>query len=215
MEIIIFGAPGVGKGTQAKILSTQLNIPHISTGDILRDAISKGTVMGLKAKELVENGELVPDDIVAGIVDEVLTDSKSRKGFILDGFPRTLDQAKLLQPILEKNKIKNYVILFLNAEDEIIINRLSQRRLCTNCKSIVSLKDIINGNKCPKCASVDTLIRRKDDDVEVITRRVELFHNTTAPVIDYYKEKVKVIIIDGTKSIKEVSDRIKEELGII
>jgi adenylate kinase len=214
MEIIIFGAPGVGKGTQAKILSTQLNIPHISTGDILRDAISKGTNMGLKAKELVENGELVPDDIVAGIVDEVLSDSKARKGFILDGFPRTLEQAKLLQPILEKTKIKNYVILFLDAEDEIIINRLSQRRLCTNCKSIVSLKEIVNGNTCPKCGSVDTLIQRKDDDVEVITRRVELFHNTTAPVIDYYKEKVKVIIIDGTKSIKEVSSRIFEELGI-
>lgn len=214
MEIIIFGAPGVGKGTQAKILSTQLNIPHISTGDILRDAISKGTNMGLKAKELVENGELVPDDIVAGIVDEVLSDSKARKGFILDGFPRTLEQAKLLQPILEKTKIKNYVILFLDAEDEIIINRLSQRRLCTNCKSIVSLKEIVNGNTCPKCGSVDTLIQRKDDDVEVITRRVELFHNTTAPVIDYYKEKVKVIIIDGTKSIKEVSSRIFKELGI-
>lgn len=214
MEIIIFGAPGVGKGTQAKILSTQLNIPHISTGDILRDAISKGTNMGLKAKELVENGELVPDDIVAGIVDEVLSDSKARKGFILDGFPRTLEQAKLLQPILEKINIKNYVILFLDAEDEIIINRLSQRRLCTNCKSIVSLKEIVNGNICPKCGSVDTLIQRKDDDVEVITRRVELFHNTTAPVIDYYKEKVKVIIIDGTKSIKEVSSRIFEELGI-
>ena len=214
MEIIIFGAPGVGKGTQAKILSTQLNIPNISPGDILRDAISKGTNMGLKAKELVENGELVPDDIVAGIVDEVLSDSKARKGFILDGFPRTLEQAKLLQPILEKINIKNYVILFLDAEDEIIINRLSQRRLCTNCKSIVSLKEIVNGNICPKCGSVDTLIQRKDDDVEVITRRVELFHNTTAPVIDYYKEKVKVIIIDGTKSIKEVSSRIFEELGI-
>ena len=214
MEIIIFGAPGVGKGTQAKILSTQLNIPHISTGDILRDAISNGTTMGLKAKELVEKGELVPDDIVAGIVDEVLSDSKARKGFILDGFPRTLEQAKLLNPILEKNKIKNYVVLFLDAEDEIIINRLSQRRLCTNCKSIVSVKEILNGDTCPKCRSIDTLIQRKDDDVEVIKRRVELIHNTTAPVINYYQEKVKVIIIDGTKSIKEVSSRIFEELGI-
>jgi adenylate kinase len=214
MEIIIFGAPGVGKGTQAKILSTQLNIPHFSTGDILRDAISKGTAMGLKAKELVEKGDLVPDDIVAGIVEEVLSDSKARKGFILDGFPRTLAQAKLLDPILQKNKIKNYVILFLDAEDEIIINRLSQRRLCTNCKNIVSLKEIVNGNSCPKCGAIDTLIQRKDDDVEVIKRRVELFHSTTAPVIDYYKEKVKVIIIDGTKSIKEVSSKIFEELGI-
>jgi len=214
MEIIIFGAPGVGKGTQAKILSTQLNIPHFSTGDILRDAISKGTAMGLKAKELVEKGDLVPDDIVAGIVEEVLSDSKARKGFILDGFPRTLAQAKLLDPILQKNNIKNYVILFLDAEDEIIINRLSQRRLCTNCKNIVSVKEIVNDNSCPKCGAVDTLIQRKDDDVEVIKRRVELFHSTTAPVIDYYKEKVKVIIIDGTKSIKEVSSKIFEELGI-
>ncbi len=214
MQIIIFGAPGVGKGTQAKILSTQFNIPHISTGDILRDAISKGTAMGLKAKTMVENGELVPDEIVAGIVDEVLSDPKTRKGFILDGFPRTLEQAKLLQPILEKNFIKNYLILYLSAKDEIIISRLSQRRLCTKCKNIVSLKEVINGNTCPKCGAVDTLVQRKDDDEEVIKRRVELFHNTTEPVIDYYKNKVKVIIVDGTKSIKEVTNNIMEQLGV-
>lgn len=214
MQIIIFGAPGVGKGTQAKILSSKFNIPHISTGDILRDAISKGTAMGLKAKEMVENGELVPDEIVAGIVDEVLSDPKIRNGFILDGFPRTLEQAKLLQPILEKNFIKNYIILYLSAKDEIIINRLSQRRLCTKCKNIVSLKEITTVNTCPKCGAVDTLIQRKDDDEEVIKRRVELFHSTTEPVIDYYKNKVKVIIVDGTRSIKEVSEDILEQLGV-
>jgi len=208
MEIIIFGAPGVGKGTQAKIISSKLNIPHISTGDILRDAISRKTVMGLKAQELVEKGELVPDEIVAGIVSDVLQEPKSKKGFILDGFPRTLAQAEILQPILEKHNILNPIIISLDAEDKIIINRLSQRRLCTKCQNIVSNQEIINANTCPKCGSVGTLIQRKDDEVEVIKRRVEVFHNTTAPVIEYYKAKTKVFVIDGTLPIKEVTKTI-------
>ncbi len=214
MEIIIFGAPGVGKGTQAKIISTKLNIPHISTGDILRDAINRKTVMGLKAQEIVEKGELVPDDVVAGIVNDVLQDPKCKNGFILDGFPRTLAQAEILQPILQKLKIVNPYIVSLDAEDSVIIERLSQRRLCTNCKNIVSNKEIIGENTCPKCGSVGTLIQRKDDDVEVIKRRVEVFHNSTAPVFEFYKAIAKVIIIDGTLPINDVTEKIFQELGI-
>ncbi|MFH0734405.1 MAG: adenylate kinase [bacterium] len=214
MEIIIFGAPGVGKGTQAKIISAKLNIPHISTGDILRDAINRQTVMGLKAKEIVEKGELVPDDVVAGIVNDVLQDPKCKKGFILDGFPRTLAQAEILQPILQKLKILKPNIISLDAEDNVIIERLSQRRLCTTCKNIVSNKEIIKENTCPKCGSVGTLIQRKDDDVEVIKRRVEVFHNSTAPVFEFYKSIAKVIIIDGTLPIKEVTEKLFQELGI-
>ncbi len=214
MEIIIFGAPGVGKGTQAKIISSKLNIPHISTGDILRDAINKQTPMGIKAKEIVEKGNLVPDEIVAGIVKDVLKDPKSRNGFILDGFPRTVEQALLLKPILESLKISNPIILSLDAKDEIIIERLSQRRLCTNCKNIVSNKEIVKANTCPKCGSVGNLIQRKDDDVEVIKRRVEVFHNTTEPVFDYYRNSGKVFIIDGTLPIKEVTKNIFEALKI-
>lgn len=214
MEIIIFGAPGVGKGTQAKIISSKLNIPHISTGDILRDAINKQTPMGIKAKEIVEKGDLVPDEIVAGIVDDVLKDPKCRKGFILDGFPRTVEQALLLKPILERLKINNPIILSLDAKDEIIIERLSQRRLCTNCKNIVSNKEIVMANTCPKCGAVGNLIQRKDDDVEVIKRRVEVFHNTTEPVFNYYRNGGKVFIIDGTLPIKDVTKNIFEALEI-
>lgn len=212
MQIIIFGAPGVGKGTQAKLLATKLNLAHISTGDILREAIKNETEMGLKAKEIVQSGGLVPDEIVGGIVKETLQTDKCKNGFILDGFPRTINQANILSKILsELNNDKLYLIK-LNADDEEIIRRLSNRLVCSKCGNIVSKDEVTENFKCPSCGAVDSYIKRPDDDEEVIKRRLSVYHETTAPVFDYYKNKATIIEVDGTQSIENVTNDILEKI---
>jgi len=213
MQFIIFGSPGVGKGTQAKIISEKLNIPHISTGDILRKAIKDATPLGVKAKEIVEKGELVPDNIMGGIISDRIMDDDCKNGFILDGFPRTLNQAEVLDDILTKINKNNLIVLKLDAKDSVIINRLSSRRGCSNCGAIVNLADLIEENKCPKCGAVGTLFKRKDDDESVIKNRLEIYEKTTAPVLEFYKERnSKVIHIDGSQSVEEVTNAILKQI---
>lgn len=213
MQFIIFGSPGVGKGTQAKIISEKLNIPHISTGDILRKAIKDATPLGVKAKEIVEKGELVPDNIMGGIISDRIMDDDCKNGFILDGFPRTLNQAEVLDDILTKINKNNLIVLKLDAKDSVIINRLSSRRGCSNCGAIVNLADLIEENKCPKCGAVGTLFKRKDDDESVIKNRLEIYEKTTAPVLEFYKERnSKVIHIDGSRSVEEVTNAILKQI---
>lgn len=212
-RLIFFGAPGVGKGTQAKIVSAKLNIPHISTGDILRNAIKNKTELGMKAKILMDQGELVPDDIMVELVKDVLNDENSKNGFILDGFPRTLDQAKILQPIVDELFDGKLTVIILDAEDKIIIDRLSQRRVCNNCSNIVNLKFINDPNKCPKCGAVNSFIKRDDDDEEVIKNRMEIFHKTTEPVLEFYRGKAQNYTIDGTLSVEEISNEIMKVLN--
>jgi adenylate kinase len=207
-KILFFGAPGVGKGTQAKIVSSKLHIPHISTGDILRTAISKKTDLGLKAKEIMDRGELVSDEIMVELVKNVLSDEKCKKGFILDGFPRTLHQAKMLQPILEELNCEDLIIINIYADDEVIINRLAQRRMCKSCHNIVNLNFLVNDSKCPSCGSENSFIKRKDDDEEVIKNRLNIFHTTTRPVLDYYYKCAKIHTIDGALSVEEISRQI-------
>lgn len=207
-KLLFFGAPGVGKGTQAKIISSKLHIPHISTGDILRSALRKKTELGLKAKEKMDRGELVPDDIMLELVNSVLNDKKCKEGFILDGFPRTLNQAEMLQPILEKSFCDDIAVINIVADDDVIINRLAQRRMCSSCHSIVNLNFLENKQKCPNCGSINTLIKRKDDEAEVIKNRLNIFHNTTKPVLNFYKEHAKIYNVDGTKSVEEISKNI-------
>ncbi len=205
MEIILFGAPGVGKGTQAKILSSRLHIPHISTGDILRLAISKKTELGLKAKAIMDLGNLVPDDIMGGIIKDVLNDPKSKNGFILDGFPRTIEQAGILDEIFKELGIKKAKLILITAKDELIIQRLSKRRECDACGNIINLNYLKDANKCPTCGSKNSFIKRKDDEVDIIKNRLKVFHKTTEPVLKYYENKSDLLVIDGTLPVDEVT----------
>ncbi|MBI1936910.1 MAG: adenylate kinase [Ignavibacteriales bacterium] len=214
MQIIIFGSPGVGKGTQAKILSAKLNIPHISTGDILREAIKNQTEVGKKAKEIVEHGELVPDSIMGEIVKQTLHDQKCKSGFILDGFPRTIAQAEILEKIFESLKNESLFLIKLDADDNVIIQRLSNRMVCSKCGNIVVKDEVTENYKCPVCGSVNSYYKRRDDDESVIKHRLEVYHQTTAPVFDFYKTKAAVIDVDGTQHINDVTNQILSKLGV-
>jgi len=213
MQIIIFGAPGVGKGTQAKILSQKYNIKHISTGDILRESVSRGTKLGIAAKEIMNRGDLVSDKLMGGLVKENLSDLDYKKGFILDGFRRTIEQCDIMDSIFYDLKITNPLFIILEADFEVIVNRLTQRRLCSNCEVIVNLNDIPDVNTCPNCGAVNMFIERKDDNIEVVKKRLEIFHETTLPVIDYYQKKYKVVILNGTDSIEKVAESIENNLS--
>ncbi|MGE5364737.1 MAG: adenylate kinase [Bacteroidota bacterium] len=208
MRVILFGGPGAGKGTQAKILSNKLELPHISTGDILRDAVKNGTKLGLEAKKLIEAGNLVPDEIMAGIVGDVLSSYECRNGFILDGYPRTLDQAKILDGILSELKADEEYYIAITLSDEIIINRLSNRLACKVCSNIFSLNDIPDITICPVCHTTDSLYKRKDDNEDVIKNRLHVFHDTTQPVFDYYEKQGKLKFVDGSVAVEEVSEKI-------
>lgn len=213
MKIIIFGAPGVGKGTQAKILSAKLNIPHISTGDILREAIKSQTELGKKAKAIVDSGELVPDDIVGEIVKETLTSTKCKNGFILDGFPRNVYQAELLESMLKEISNSGLILIKLNADDEIIVKRLSSRRVCSNCGNILNEAEITNDFICPVCHAKNSYYKRSDDEESVIRKRLMIYHEATAPVFNFYKNKAAIVEVDGTHSIEEVTKEILDKLS--
>ncbi len=212
MRIILFGAPGVGKGTQAKILSSKLNIPHISTGDILRSAIDKKTPLGLEAKKIMDKGELVPDKIMAGIIRDTLKEERNKNGFILDGFPRTVAQAKELDNLFSELNMNQKKIVSITANEEEIIKRLTNRRACKSCKQIFSLDEIENSDSCPNCEAKDSFYQRSDDKEEVIKKRLEVFNSTTKPVLDYYSEKNKVIFVDGIGNVEEISENILQNL---
>lgn len=213
MQIILFGAPGVGKGTQAKILSQKYNVKHISTGDILRDSISRKTVFGLAAKEVVERGDLVSDDLMGALVKETLVNMDYNSGFILDGFPRTLAQCKLMDSIFDELNITDPFFILLKADTEIIVNRLTKRRFCSNCETIINLNDVKDLNTCPNCGALNSFIERKDDDAEVVRKRLGIYRKTTLPVIDYYQSKYKVAILNGTEPVEMVTENIEKVLA--
>jgi adenylate kinase len=213
MQIILFGAPGVGKGTQAKILSQKYNVRHISTGDILRDSISRKTVFGLAAKEVVERGDLVSDDLMGALVKETLANMEYKNGFILDGFPRTLAQCTLMDTIFAELNITDPFFILLKADTEIIVSRLTMRRLCSSCETIVNLNDVEDLNACPNCGARNSFIERKDDDAEVVRKRLGIYRKTTLPVIDYYQSKYKVAILNGTDPVETVSKNIEKVLA--
>jgi len=208
MRIVIFGAPGVGKGTQAKTLASEYDIPHISTGDILRAAIKNETKLGLQAKKIVESGDLVTDDIMAGIIQDALSDESCKKGFILDGYPRTLEQAKLLDNIfLKLTKDEEYYIA-ITVDDEIIVQRLTNRLTCKTCGSIFNISDLADLKLCPKCGGIDSFYKRKDDEEGVIRNRLNIFHSLTKPVLDYYDSKGKMIFVDGSQPVEKVAEEV-------
>ncbi|MEO8166604.1 MAG: adenylate kinase [bacterium] len=213
MRLIMFGPPGVGKGTQAKLLSEEFGVPHISTGDMLRLAVSEGTELGMKAKAIMDAGQLVPDDVMIGIVREVLSSSKAANGFILDGFPRTPEQAEALLNIFHDLNIKNYLVINFAVNDGEIIRRLSARLMCVNDGHIFNkLSDgVTAGTPCPLCGG--KLIERDDDGEETVRQRLTIYHSTTAPVITFFKERGVVVEIDGMAPIEYVNQEVKQLVG--
>ncbi|MCL4509495.1 MAG: adenylate kinase [Bacteroidetes bacterium] len=211
MRIILFGPPGVGKGTQAKILSSELKIVHIATGDILREAISRGSELGKKAKTYMDRGELVPDDVVIGIIQDRLKESDAKNGFILDGFPRTLPQAEALDKVFEKAGIKIDRVVSMEVDKNVLMKRLTSRRVCRNCGSIYNLLvDKLEDSKCPKCGG--ELYQRDDDKQETIERRFEVYQKQTKPVREFYSKKKMLVEVDGIGEIDEITKRLKKAL---
>ena len=212
MQIILFGSPGVGKGTQAKILSSKLSIPHISTGDILRAAVKDETPLGIKAKEAMNKGELVSDDVMIGIIKDTLEQEKCKTGFILDGFPRTTVQAVAIDKLFTEMGINNFYVITLDADEGEVIKRLSSRRACKVCKNIFTLSEIEGLNHCPVCNSENSFYLRDDDKEEVIKHRMEVFKKETQPVLEHYQKRGNVIYIDGFGTVVEISKRILSAL---
>ncbi|MBQ3202882.1 MAG: adenylate kinase [Clostridia bacterium] len=208
MNLILLGAPGAGKGTQAEILCERLNIPTISTGNMIREAMKSGTEMGLKAKEYAENGKLVPDEVVIGIVDERLRQDDCKNGFILDGFPRTIPQAEAL----DRMGITIDRVVDINVPDEVITRRVSGRRACLDCGStyhIETKKPNVEGI-CDRCGS--TLVQRKDDLPETVLERLHVYHAQTEPLRDYYAAAGKLLVVDGQQGIQEIAEQTLELL---
>jgi adenylate kinase len=214
MYLIIFGAPGVGKGTQAKILSSKLGIPHISTGDILRAAVKAQTVLGMKAQKIMSSGELVSDEIMIGIIKDTLSDPKCGKGFLLDGFPRTLAQAIAIDELLkELNLMEKILVISLTANEEELIGRLTNRRACSKCQEIFNYQDIKDKDVCPNCGAINSFYHRSDDQEEVIRNRVKIFHSVTLPILEHYEKMRKVISVDGFQPVEKVTEDILHSLA--
>ena len=212
MRLILFGSPGVGKGTQAKIISKNLNIPHISTGDILRKAVKEQTELGRRAGEIMARGELVPDDLMIGLIKEVLTSEECKDGFILDGFPRTTIQAEALDRLFTQIGINNAILVHITADEKEIIKRLNNRRACKECGNIFVLKDIEGLDTCPNCGAKNSFYLRNDDREDVIKNRLDVFNSTTLPVLDYYDNKGRVIEVNGFDTIDNVNKKIVDSL---
>jgi adenylate kinase len=201
MKAIIFGAPGAGKGTYSSRLQTKLGLDVIAMGDIFRESVKENSELGNKVKSYVEKGSLVPDEVVIEVLQNRLSKVPEGKGFILDGFPRTIDQAKSLETITNID-----VILLLDVPDEIIIERLSSRRICKNCGEVYNirfLKPKVEGI-CDKCGG--PLYQRSDDNAEVIKNRLQVYKNQTEPLIAFYKAKNIPFVVSGTKSLDAPPD---------
>lgn len=210
MKLILLGAPGAGKGTQADILSKQLNIPTISTGNILRAAVKAGTPVGLKAKALIEAGQLVSDEVIMGILSERLAHDDCAGGYILDGVPRTIPQAEAM----ERMGIDVDVALSIEIEDETIVKRMSGRRTCSDCSETyhVVFNPPKKENVCDKCGG--KLVMRKDDSPETVLERLRVYHNETEALKDFYAKRNKLRVVENQDTIEDTTAVIRKELGI-
>ena len=213
LKIIMLGAPGAGKGTQAKKIAAKYSIPHISTGDIFRANIKNNTELGQKAKTYMDKGELVPDELVVDLIMDRFKEPDCANGYVLDGFPRTIPQAEALDKALNaQNESVDYAIN-VEVPDENIINRMSGRRSCKDCGAIFHVQ--YNPPKKENCCDVcgGELILRDDDKAETVKKRLDVYHEQTAPLIAHYKEAGSLHEIDGTQDIKVVFEEIKSILG--
>lgn len=213
MKIIMLGAPGAGKGTQAKMIADKYSIPHISTGDIFRANIKNGTELGKKAKTYMDQGLLVPDELVVDLVVDRVGQTDCSNGYVLDGFPRTIPQAESLDAALEKLGSKVDYAINVEVPDENIVRRMSGRRACVACGAtyhIVHIPTKVEGI-CDRCGS--ELILRDDDKPETVKKRLAVYHEQTQPLIDYYNDKKVLVEVDGTKDMNDVFTDIVKILG--
>jgi adenylate kinase len=213
MRLILLGAPGAGKGTQGALLAKKHGIARIATGDILRDAVRRGTPLGLEAKSFMDAGELVPDDVILGMVREVIVAAES--GFILDGFPRTLEQAEGLAGILGELGLSLDAVVVLRVPDDVLIKRISGRRSCPECKAVynVYFDPPKEAGICDRCGAA--LVERADDDEETVRRRLEIYQRQTRPLIDYYQGAgIDVQFVDGEAPVDAVQQAIHDALAV-
>jgi len=212
MRLVLLGAPGAGKGTQAKKLIDKYGIPQISTGDILRKAVADGTPLGKEAKTYMDRGELVPDSVVIGLVKERLSQDDCKKGYILDGFPRNTAQAEELDRVLSEMNSSLDAALSIEVSMDDLMKRLTGRRTCRNCQQMYNIyfSPPRQEGVCDKCGG--ELFQRDDDREETIKNRLEVYQRSTAPLIDYYKNKGILKSVEGTGSIEDIFNRICEIL---
>ena len=208
MNIVLLGAPGAGKGTQAAFLVEEFGIPHISTGDILRAAVKDQTELGLKAKGYMDAGNLVPDDLIIDLMRERFQQPDTEKGVILDGFPRTTTQAVALEAMMAELNRPLDAALLIDVEPEVIINRLCSRRMCKECGYIGTVADA----SCPKCGG--EMYQRDDDNEATVRNRLDVYATSTSPLIDYYRGCDKLVCVDGARDPKEVYADVKARLGL-
>lgn len=208
MYLVLLGPPGAGKGTQAKRLAERLNLPHISTGDILRQNVKAGTPLGQEAKGIMDKGLLVPDDLVASMLDQRFNNPDIKKGFILDGYPRTLSQAKTLDEILGRKKLAVDMVVYLNTSDEVIIKRLTGRLVCSKCGANfhkVNMPPKVSG-LCDNCNG--ELYQRSDDNEITVRKRLEVYKNEVASLIKYYEQQKKLHSLNADLDAQEVLEQI-------
>ncbi|MEE9441282.1 MAG: adenylate kinase [candidate division Zixibacteria bacterium] len=214
MNLIFLGAPGSGKGTQAVRLAEKISALHLSTGDLLRAAVKNGTELGKKAEGYMKAGELVPDDIIIGLIEEQQNNGKLKNGFILDGFPRTIPQAEALSEMFERSGAKIDYAVLLDVDDEEIIKRLSGRMYCGDCQSGYNYPANMPKEEgvCDQCGG--KLVRRPDDEPEVVKNRLDVYKKQTQPIEDYYKGQSLLLPIPGIGTPNEIFDRIVKGLGV-
>ena len=213
MKIVLLGPPGAGKGTQAKSISNRYSIPHISTGDIFRKNISENTPLGVEAKGYIDNGKLVPDEVTINMVKDRLQQEDCKNGYLLDGFPRTVHQAEALQSFLSEINDKLDTALLIEVPSEFILERMTGRRVCLSCGASYHIKfnpTKVEG-KCDVCGN--EVVQRKDDKESTVKERLDVYEKQTRPLINFYKEKQLLSVVDGTKAINEVFDSICKILG--
>jgi adenylate kinase len=204
MRFILLGPPGAGKGTQAAVIKEKFSIAHISTGDILRANVKNGTDLGKKARTYMDSGKLVPDDLIIAMVKDRLQEKDCTLGFLLDGFPRTVSQAEALDELVDALDVKLDAVILLDVPDNVVIERLSGRRMCRNCGSIfhVSFNPSSRGDICDKCGG--EIYQRDDDREEVIRNRLKVYHEQTAPLIEYYENEGILRTVDASESSDNV-----------
>lgn len=213
MKIVMLGAPGAGKGTQAQMIADQYKIPHISTGDIFRENVKNGTELGMEAKKYMDQGALVPDELTVRILLDRVDRDDCKNGYVLDGFPRTIPQAEVLDKALRKIGEKIDYAINVDVPDENIIKRMSGRRACLTCGATFHIEHIPPKQEgiCDKCGK--ELIQREDDKEETVKNRLEVYHKQTQPLIDFYTEQNVLRTVDGTADMKDVFAAINEILA--
>lgn len=204
MRCVLLGPPGVGKGTVAQILAKEYGVPQIATGDLFREAVAQGTELGLQAQGYMERGELVPDELVLGLLEERLSQPDTQRGFFLDGFPRTLAQAQALEEFLGRRKERLDAVLYLEADDEVVVERLAGRRVCAQCGAIYHLRHHpprVEG-RCDRCGG--PLLQREDDRPETVRRRLEVYRRQTQPLVRFYQERSLLRLVGADRGVEEV-----------